>query len=145
MDEVWIVFLAGSVLSFSLMMYVYFRIFLKRGTKPKLSRPEAQLAPANRRFLDFLRAEAMARVNDNIASVMAQQGKVAPERGAAAQLVESRQTLQSLFSGEVVAAYDKVVAALDGKSAAGGDARKLFAEFKAKMKGYLESHGAIAA
>lgn len=146
MDEAWIVFVAGSSLSFALMMFLYFRIVLRRRMKLKEPRTESRPSPANRHFLDFLRAEAIARINDNLASVMAQQSKAAPahtqrglEQGVAARLADSRQTLQSLFSSEVVAAYDKAVAALDGRHVSAIDAMLLVTEFKGKVSGYLEN------
>jgi len=149
MDGVWIVFLAGSMLSFSLMMFLYFKVVRRRGQRSQPNQ-EPPIAPANKRFLDFLRAEAVSRVTDNIASVLAQQNKSAvshvrsgSERVASAQLVESRRTLQSLFSSEVVAAYDKVIVALDSGGSSAGDARKYFGEFKIKMKSYLEGHAGV--
>jgi hypothetical protein len=151
MDEAWIVFLTGSTLSFALMMFVYFRIVLRRGTKRVARRADALPDPANRYFLDFLRAEAMSRVNENLASVMAQQGTVGlghPQRGLehgiAARLADSRQTLQSLFSSEVVAAYDKVVAAIDGRHVSATDAIRLVTDFKGKMADYLENRAGLA-
>lgn len=128
------------------MMYAYFRLVLRRGSGRKKNRPETPPEAANGNFLDCLRAEAISRVNDNLASVLAQRGKPGPartqrglEHGIAARLADSRQTLQSLFSGEVVAAYDKAVAALDGRHVSGGDAMRLVTEFKGKVAGYLEN------
>ena len=151
MDETWIVFLAGTILSFALMMMLYFRIVLARGAKRGSVRRDSRRSPANRHFLDFLREEAIARVNDNLASVVAQQGRVTGahakrevEESVAARLSESRRTLQSLFSSEVVAAYDKVVAALDGRQPAASDALRLVTEFKEKMAGYLEKRPALS-
>lgn len=145
MDETWIVFLAGSSLSFALMMYVYLRVVLRRRAKPRAGRPTDNVDPANRRFLDFLRAEAVSRVNDHLSNVLAQQGKASAERrqrglesATAAKLVESRRTLQSLFSNEVVSAYDKVVVALDGRDTSLPEAMRLLSEFKAKLAAHLE-------
>lgn len=151
MDEAWIVFLAGSISSFGLMMLVYFRIVAPRGAQRALIRRDVRYGSANPHFLEFLREEAVARVNDNLVSIVAERRKGVlvsaqreAEQGIAARLAESRQTLQSLFSTELVAAYDKVVVALDGRHPAASDAMTLVTEFRSTMAGYLKKRSSLA-
>ena len=146
MEDTWIVFIVGTIVSYCLIYWCWTRLIARRAKKSG-GRKEPAANAAQQQFIDTLREEAMARIDDALATAIKgesgsnsnREGATGSEAEIFSRLGEMRRTVQSLFSGEVVAAYDNVIAALKMQSPSVSELSKGITELRMKMLDHLEA------